>query len=157
MGFQSTVNKAFTFGRAGEIIQDGPSRVKPWNLNNQTILPNRMGYAFTVAADGVAVVGGTGAFAGIMCNPKEFALYGGSTGTLSPSIDLQPNSPCELMDMGIIVVYLPVAAAYGDPVYMVQADGSLHNAAAAGRVAITNARVVNTTTAAGLTVVQLTQ
>lgn len=158
MAFQSTVARTFTLGRVGEVMYDGPSRVKTWTLNNQTALANRVGYAFTRIGDGVAVVGGTGAFAGILVSPKELTSYGTAAGgPLAQSLDVPANSNVELMDMGIVVVDVPVATAYGDPVFYVQADGSLHNATAAGRTQIPNARFVHETSAAGLSVIQLTQ
>lgn len=60
-----------------------------------------------------------------------------------------------VMTKGPIFVDAPVAVNAGDPVYVVLADGSFHNAAAAGRQLLPNAVWDTSTTAAGLAVVAL--
>ena len=169
MGFQSTVNYKYTRGFVGEPAADVPRKVRPWRLSTQTSVANTVGKAFTYSADNtvsngnqgsqVAAVGGTGIFAGILVNPKHYALYGTSAGgSLAASLDLPASSEVELMMMGNIIVYLPTAANYGDNLYFVQADGTLGvGTASAGQTQITGAKVLNSISAAGLTVIALTE
>lgn len=168
MALQSSVNTFYTTGFVGEIIKDGPLRATTWDLNGQTTNPNQIGYAFTATStSGVAQVGGTGAFAGILVNPKDYALFGTQAGgTLAPSIILPPYyTGAQLLTMGIIVCNFTTAVSYGDPVYFAPDNtdsdlvGGLYNAdrTTPGRKLIPNARIISTTTAAGLAVVAFTQ
>lgn len=166
MSFQSSVGFRYVQGMAGEQAFDTPIVAKPWRLSSQTAVANTFGKAFTASADeavingevstGVATVGGTGAFAGLLINPKNHALYGTTSGgPLAPSLDLPANSVAQLATKGQWFVSPIVAVAYGDPVYFNQTDGTLTNAAGAGYTLIANAKFVHTTTAAGTTVVDL--
>ena len=170
MAFQSTIQFRYTEGFVGEIIADGPVRARTWRLNSQLVLPNTVGFAYTFASDaagtngnqgtGIVVVGGAGVFAGIAVMPKTLTLNGTAAGgSLAPSYNMLPDTKCELLDMGKIVVNLTSAAnTYGLPVYFVQATGELASGtAAAGQTQIPNAKVISNTTAAGRAVIQLTQ
>lgn len=165
--FQSTVGFRNTAGFLGQIIREVPHVVKIWRLNGQTAIANTFGKAFTYSADDVqvpntglqaiqvAVVGGTGAFAGILVNPAEFASNGTAAGgSLAPTMDLAPYSRAELMTEGTCVVSFPAAVAYGTGVAFDPATGSLV-APGVGMTTIVGAKVTNTTTAAGLTTISL--
>ena len=170
MAFQSTINFRYTEGYVGEIIADGPVRARTWRLNSQVVLPNTVGFAYTFVSDvsglngnqgsGIVVVGGNGVFAGVAVMPKTLTLNGTAAGgSLAPSINMLPDTKCELLDMGKIVVNLTSAAnTYGLGVYFVQATGELASGTAgAGQTQIPNAKVISNTTAAGRAVIQLTQ
>lgn len=121
---QSSVRRQFATGLSGEIIADGPLRAKPARItSNGVATPNRIGRAFTYAADkggtGATVamlsqeviVGGVGAFFGILGIPKHYALYGTNSpavgeqaGPLSPTMDLPQGSEGEFVDMGIMLL-----------------------------------------------------
>ena len=85
--FQSTVNIWSAARRRGRMAFDGPMRAAPYNLFSSGV-PNLVGNAYTVtrggnpdpsgnsALAGTATVGGTGVFAGILVNSKEYASYG---------------------------------------------------------------------------------
>lgn len=164
MSFQSTVNFRNTSGFLGQIILEVPHVVKSWRLDGQTASPNTFGKAFSAVADTVqvgqqfgsrpiptATVGGTGPFAGILCNPAEFALSGSAAGTLAPSLDLPPYAEAQLITHGEVVVAFGTAVNYGDAVYFGE-DGTLSNA---NGTLIAGAKVTNTIAGAGLTTVWL--
>ena len=172
MAFQTTIQFRYTEGFVGEIIADGPVRARTWRLNSQIVLPNTVGFAYTFVSDatgpinsgnqgtGIVVVGNTGVFAGIAVMPKTLTLNGTAAGgSLAPSYNMLPDTKCELLDMGKIVVNLTTAAnTYGLGVYYVTATGALGaGTAAAGQVQIPNAKVISNTTQAGRAVIQLTQ
>jgi hypothetical protein len=124
MAFQSTVRQLQAFGVIGEIIRNVPVISTPWNLVSDPVV-NTIGNAFTVTSEGVAECGGTGTFAGILVNPKSYALQGTTSGSLEPSLDLPDNSVGELLTAGEIVVTLTTASSIGDSVIYDVTDGSL--------------------------------
>lgn len=165
MTFQSTVGFRYTTGFVGEAQADVPSKVRAWRLSAQTAVANTVGKAFTYSADAaplqgnqgsmLAAVGGAGAFAGILVHPKHYALNGTAAGgPLAASLDLPPSSEAELMTMGNVIVNFTTAVTYGDPVYFIPATGVLTNVVT-GNTLIANARVLTTTTGAGLAVISL--
>lgn len=136
--FQSTVNLWSAGGVPGDLAFDGPIRSAPHNLfSNGT--PNIVGYAFTktsganadpsggAANAGTAQVGGTGQFAGILINSKEYAAYGTSNGPLNPSLALPDYSIGELLTMGYAWVSLPGPANVGDLVEYDPTTGALNS------------------------------
>ena len=108
MNFQSTVRDDIATGVVGEIAFDGPTRARPYILDSGGATPNTVGNAFTVVTgtDDKAGAGaiGAGAFAGILINPKSYALVGTPTNTLAPSLDLPDETPAELLTMGTVFV-----------------------------------------------------
>lgn len=116
---QQTVSTAMAFGVVGELFLDGPHRAQPIIIDSDGVTnPNRVGRVFTfvAGADGHAVVGGVGALAGILANPKVYALFGNTTdGAIGPSLDLPRYSAAEAVyDTTGIIVALPAAANVGD-------------------------------------------
>lgn len=112
MTLQSTVNFFPSLGVPGEIYDDGPIRAQPFILNSVTN-PNIFGYAFTVSAQGVAVVGNPGAnkvFAGYLVNPKNSALRGVGSDPLAPTLILPDQNIGQILNMGSIIVSLPIPA-----------------------------------------------
>lgn len=166
MAFQSTVRQVQTTGIVGEIIFDGPHRARPANLNSGGATPNTVGKAFTwdAAVDDEAGAGsiGAGAFAGILINPKHYALYGTTAGgTLAPSLDLPDNSHGELLSMGTIIVNLTIVdtGLIGEGIFYVDATGALGSGTAvAGQTQITNAKIDRENiSGAGLAIITLTE
>src|ERR1700761_6331884 len=108
--FQSSVNIWSAAGVVGELAFDGPMRAAPYNLYSAGV-PNLVGNAFTVtsggspepvgnsAIAGTAQVGGTGVFAGILINPKDYASYGTASGPLNPTLVLPDYSIGQLATM----------------------------------------------------------
>lgn len=165
MAFQSTVRQFPTDGIVGDRALDGPVRAKPVLLRSADPTNNVIGRAVTSVAgvDGVAVAGGTGVFAGILTNSKQYASYGGATGPLSPTLTMPNELPVEATTVipGLYVI-TTTTANIGDQVYFVQATGVLGAvapgaAAPGGSTLIPGASFIrrNITTAGGLAIIQL--
>lgn len=168
MAFQSTVRQFMTDGIVGDIALDGPVRSQPVLLQTSDATQNVIGRAVTHVAgttnDGKAVAGGTGVFAGILTNSKQYALTGTTAGTLAPTLVLPNNTPVEATYMATGVwVLLTTSANIGDQVVFAQADGQLAAIApgaspSAGQTLITGAKVIRqSTTTAGLAMISLLQ
>ena len=139
---QSTVNIWSAAGVVGELAFDGPMRAAPYNLYSAGV-PNIVGNAFTVtsggspepvgnsAIAGTAQVGGTGYFAGILINPKDYASYGttGTNGPLAPTMVLPDYSIGQLAITGEFWVNLPGPANIGDLVTYDPLTGNLNSIA----------------------------
>lgn len=160
MGFQSTVALNQGFGVVGELAFEGPLRAQPGVLKG-TAANIVVGRAFTIdSADGQFQPGGTGAFGGILANPKALASYGTSGGgPLAPTLTVPAGEVGEFVTMGSLVVQLTNAAAIGAGVYFVNADGTLAaGTAGAGQTQIVGAKVQRyANAAAGLAVVEFNQ
>lgn len=166
MSFQSIVRLLQTVGIIGEMIFDGPTRARPLNVNSNGGTPNTVGKAFTYDAAnddecGPGTVGG-GAFAGILVNPKHYALNGTvAGGTLAPTLELPDNTNAELLSMGTIVVNLSIVdtGKIGESIFYVDASGVLGSGtAAAGQTQIANAKIDRENiSGAGLAIITLTE
>lgn len=167
MSFQTTVRADLRSGVIGEIAFDGPTRAASAMLDSGAGAANNIvGRAFTYASaeNNTVAAGGAGAFAGILIQPKSYALRGTAAGgTLADSLLLPDGTPVELLQMGEVFVSLASdAATIGSPVKFVNATGALDfGAPAAGETAVPNATVVRvkpSPTAAGayLAVIRLT-
>lgn len=165
MPFQTAVNIYNTAGVVGEIAYAGPTRATPYNLVSTPEL-NYIGRAFTVVSGanpnpvynvpsmstlgaplaGTAKVGGTGVFAGILINPKEYVTYGTAAGgSLAPSLILPENAIGTCLTMGQIWVALAAGAAnVGDFVVYDNTTGEL--AALANDSSFTGVIATNTLT-----------
>lgn len=139
--FQQAVNIYNPIGYPGDVAFDGPMRAAPYNLVS-TPNANTVGNAFTVTSGanpdtaagspvaGTARAGGTGVFAGILMNSKEYALYGSSAlNPLAASLNLPENTIGSLMTMGYLFVNLPGPANIGDLVTYDTTTGALNSIA----------------------------
>lgn len=136
--FQSTVNIYNALGIIGGFAFDGPRRAGSYNLYSAGV-PNVVGYAYTVTNGinpdpsgaagnaGTAQVGGTGVFAGILVNPKEYPLRGITGNPLGASLVLPDYAIGDLCIMGEIFVNLPGGASVGDLVTYDPATGALNS------------------------------
>lgn len=166
MAFQSTVRLVQTVGIIGEIIFGGPHRSRPLNVNSGGATPNTVGKAFTFDTSvddecGAGSIGG-GAFAGILINPKHYALNGTvAGGSLAPTLDLPDNTNAELMSMGTIIVDLTIVdtGLIGEPIFYVDATGVLGSGTAGvGQTQLTNAKIDRENiSGAGLAIITLTE
>lgn len=107
---QKTVNTLQGFGLVGAFYDASPRRVAPFILEaNSSALPT-IGYAFTYNSTdpSKAVVGGTGAFAGILVSPHEYALSG-----LNASLELESGKIGQLCTFGHINVLVDAEANVG--------------------------------------------
>lgn len=182
--FQKTVGRNYTTGFPGDIVRDGPYRAKPGRIKSPTVgtdpgaSTNRISRAFgfandlpgtgiTEAALAVEVIVGGPIFYGVLGHPKHYALYGGATGPLSPTLDLPTGVNAEFFDMvtGLVGELFNETTAvkavnFGDSIaYLSSAATALQNpqalpygalisvapgaAAPAGFVLIPNARVMS--------------
>ena len=139
MPFQTTVRAEIAFGIPGELFSDGPVRAAPWTLQSKQ--PNLIGHAYTYAHEGVAQVGGTGPFVGILVHPKHYASYGTPAGTLAPTMALANDSVGELLTMGEIMVSLPFPTEVGYLVIYDTITGALSALAADSSVPAGSAKV----------------
>ncbi len=136
--FQSAVNVFNTVGIFGELAFTGPIRAEAYNLYSAGV-PNKMAYAYTKTAGGNpnpslgsplagnAKVGGTGVFAGLLHNPKEYASYGASGVPLGATLALPDYSIGSLLTMGYIYASLPGPASTGDLVTYDPLTGALNS------------------------------
>src|SRR5262249_13578815 len=106
---------------------------------NSSGTPNLVGNAFTATSGGnpdpsgnsanagSAQVGGTGTFAGILINSKDYASYGTTSGALNPTMTLPDKSIGFLATMGQCFANLPGPANPGDLVTYDPATGNLNS------------------------------
>lgn len=122
MSLQTTVNRAYTSGFAGQINIDGPKRAKAGRVNSATVgtdpafSTNRMSRAFGyngevslggaavgVAREALVIVGGA-VFFGVLGNPNAQVLYGAAGNALQASMDLPIGAEGEFFDMATGIV-----------------------------------------------------
>lgn len=142
MTLQTTVNIYNAAGVPGDVAFSGPMRAQPANINSGGAETNYIGYAYTYTGNAnpdttagspnasTAQVGGTGVFAGVLINSKEYAAYGNSSGPLNPVLYLPDNTMGDLCFMGEVWVEIPGPANIGDLVYFDQTTGALGSMAA---------------------------
>lgn len=136
---QTSVTVFNALGIPGDLAYDGPIRAGSYNLYSAGT-PNVVGYAYTITDGanpnpsaaagnaGNAQVGGSGVFAGILINPKEYPLRGTTTGgPLAPSLILPDYAIGDLLTMGEIFVNLPGGADVGDLVTYDPLTGALNS------------------------------
>ena len=143
MAFPSSVISDLVSGIPGEIAFDAPYTGITAIVDTTTEANNVFGRAFTYKTESVESVqaGGTGLFAGLMVNPKAHAIN-----TLAATTDSVSNGRVsEFCVEGEVYVLLSAGTAVtiGDPVFFVNADGTLGaGTAAAGQTQIAGATVV---------------
>lgn len=154
MTFQTAVELAQGAGVVGELAFDGPMRGISAILASADAADNVIGRAFCYVAGSETEVeaGGTGAFCGILANPKEYALNGTAAGgSLAASLTLPNAVNGDFLSMAIMFVLLPAAAAIGDLV-LFDADGDLFTQAPSSSftgVVATNTLTVSSYVAGG--------
>lgn len=159
MTLQSSVNIYNALGIPGDLAFSGPIRSQPANINSSAAEPNVIGFAYTITSQSnpdavadapnalTAQVGGTGVFAGILINSKEYASFGTTSGPLNPTLNLPDNTLGELLFMGEVYVEIPGPANIGDQVYYDTTTGALGSQAAV--IAGTATQSTTTLTVAG--------
>jgi hypothetical protein len=143
MAFPSTVISDLVSGIPGEIAFDAPYTGITAIVDTTTEANNVFGRAFTYNNEAVESVqaGGTGLFAGLMVNPKAHAIN-----MLDATTDSVSNGRVSEFCVGgevYVLLSAGTAVTIGDPVYFVNADGTLGaGTAAAGQTQIAGATVV---------------
>lgn len=169
MGLQSSVNIDLGFGVVGDVVLDGSMRSQPAILSSGSATNNVVGRAFTVSSGGAssgdavtAAAGGTGVFAGILANSKNYVSQGTSAGgTLAATLALPNNSVGELVtNTAGIVITLSGSASVGYKVEFVQSTGVLNAiasgaSATAGSTIIVGSRIERYDVSSGLAIMSL--
>lgn len=136
--FQSGVNIWSAGGVVGELAFDGPQRSQNYNIFSNGV-PNLVGNAYTVSSGGnpnpsgnsgvagTVQVGGTGVFAGILVNPKNYASFGTTGGPLNPTMVLPDYSIGQIAITGEYWANLPGPANIGDLVTYDPLTGNLNS------------------------------
>lgn len=161
MAIQSAVNVKQCAGIQGDFFDDSPRRVLAKNLNSSAsgVLPT-IGNAFTYTADVVdptqVIMGGLGAFAGILVNGKELVRSNGLTAGLTVA-DGTVGGLCTMgrvwvkVDASVKVGYL---ACYNNTTGVI--SGVLTGSAPSGYTLIPNAKFVAVNADAdGMAVIEL--
>ena len=126
MAFQSSLASVLGFGVVGERYNETPTRAKPYILNSADASYNVFGRAFTLDSEGKAKAGGTGAFIGLMVDPKEHLNAGTSAGgTLAANLTLANGDVASILSMGEVIIAVAAAASVGDRVYYDTTTGVL--------------------------------
>ncbi len=112
--FQTAVGASLGFGLIGEWAFEGPNRAQPATISHGTAADIVVGRWFTLAADGTARPGGTGAIAGVLANPKAYASGGVAGNSLTGTLILPTGTIGEFAYMGALNVALAAAVAIGD-------------------------------------------
>lgn len=144
MAFQTQINQFLAAGIEGEYADDSPRRETGYILlgqddgeGNITAYP-KFACAFThTENDGEAVVGGTGAFAGILVNPKMYVNYA----NLNPSLSLPNGTQGGLCTMGHIFVKSATAFAPGYVAAYANATGVISAYASAASIPETSTQI----------------
>lgn len=161
MAIQSSVNVKQCPGIQGDFFGDSPRRALAKNLNATAggALPT-IGNAFTFAAAATdpsqVVMGGTGAFAGILVNGKELVRGAG----LADGLTVADNTIGTICSMGRIWVKVEDAVQVGYLACYNNTTGAItgiaSGSAATGYTLIPNAKFVAVNAAAdGLAVIEL--
>ena len=147
---QTAVNKFQVIGVPGEFADTSPARVTPYTLaKNSSALPV-VGNVFTQgSANDIAKVGGSGAFLGVLVEPKQYANKSGLTATLN----LAEGQIGEICSMGHIFVKSATAFVPGYLAEYEPATGAISaiedTLSTATAVQIPNARFIQVSGDAG--------
>ncbi len=135
---QTSVGRYQVLGVPGEFADDSPHRCAPYScLANSSAQPT-VGYAFTQGtADNEAVVGGTGAFLGVLVEPKQYANYA----NLNASLEVNEGIFGEICDMGHIFVKSATAVAPGYVAAFANATGAISGYADAASIPDTHTQI----------------
>lgn len=129
MGFQTAVAINQGFGVPGEQYTDSPWRAQTFTIDSALASYNVIGATMcSVTSQGFCAAGnagGTAAFAGLLVDPKDVALFGTGGIPLAPTLTVPNFTIVECATMGTFVVTLPGAAAIGDWVIYDNTTGAI--------------------------------
>lgn len=114
---QTTVNQKLAFGVPGSFYDDSPRRVDPYTVEDGAI-----GLAYTVNSSDAskADLGGTGVFAGIAVNTKEYIING-----ITASMAFRNGDIAQCATMGRVVLKLADAVTIGQACFYNETTGAL--------------------------------
>ena len=129
MAFQSSVKQKLAVGVVGDFYDDSPRRVDPYTIISSTAGSIGCAYTCDTTDQTKVVLGGSGVFAGIAVNSKEFARSG-----LSASQAFSQYDECELCTMGRIWLSIADTVAVGDAAFYNTTTGAIVAAASGSSV-----------------------
>lgn len=128
MSFQNSVFINQGTGVPGEQYSDGPWRAQSFTINSDDPTTNNIGSTMcSITSEGFCAAGNSGgtAFAGLLVDPKDVALFGTGGIPLAPTLNVPNFTQVECATMGSFVVILPAAAAIGDWVIYDNTTGAI--------------------------------
>lgn len=114
---QTTVNQKLAFGVPGSFYDNSPRRVDPYTVEGGAIA---LAYTVNASDPTKAVLGGTGVFAGIAVNTKEYIING-----IGASMAFREGDIAQCATMGRIVLKLGDAVTVGDACFYNETTGAL--------------------------------
>lgn len=141
MAFQTSVNQKLAVGVVGDFYDESPRRVDPYTIASSSA--GAIGLAYTVDASDPSKVnlGGSGVFAGIAVNSKEYVVNG-----LSASLAFSQYDECQLCTMGRIWLSIADTVTVGMAAYFNTTTGAITAAASgetiSGSVEIPNSKFI---------------
>lgn len=120
MAFQTSVNQKLAVGVNGDFYDNSPRRVDPYTIVSSSA--GSIGCAYTVDSSDPSKVnlGGSGVFAGIAVNSKEFVIQG-----LGASQAFKQYGEAELCTMGRIWLSIADTVAVGDAAFFNTTTGAI--------------------------------
>lgn len=129
MSYQSSVFQFQASGVQGEIYSDYPVGSDAYVINSASAANNIFGNACSIVTttQGQVKMGNSdGApFAGFLIFPKAQASFGTSGQPLAPTLAVPNGTVVDVLNLGMIWVFLPAAAAIGDLVIYDNVTGAL--------------------------------
>ena len=126
MAFQTSVKQFLAVGVNGDFYDESPRRTDPYTIKSESA--GSIGCAYTVDSTdpSKANLGGSGVFAGIAVNSKEFVIQG-----ITASQAFKQYDEAELCTMGRIWLSIAGDVSVGDAAYFNTTTGVI-TAAASG-------------------------
>ena len=112
MAFQTSVNQKLAVGVPGDFYDESPRRTDPYTIVSSSAGSIAKAYTIDATDPSKVVLGGSGVFAGIAVNSKEFARSG-----LGASLDFAQYDEAELCTMGRIWVSVAGDVTVGQAAY----------------------------------------
>lgn len=126
MAFQTSVKQKLAVGVNGDFYDNSPRRVDPYTIVSESAGAIGKVYTIDTTDSSKVVLGGSGIFAGIAINSKEFVRYG-----LGASQEFKQYDECELCTMGRIWLSIADTVSVGQ-VACFDPDTGIISAADAG-------------------------
>lgn len=124
MAFQTSVNQKLAVGVVGDFYDESPRRVDPKTIVSSSA--GSIGCAYTIDSTDPSKVnlGGSGVFAGIAVNSKEYVRNG-----LGASLDFSQYDECQVCTMGRIWLSIADTVTVGMAAYFNTTTGAIVAAA----------------------------